>query len=306
MHIPKVSIGMPVYNGEKFIKEAIDSLLNQNFFDFELIISDNASTDNTETICRKYVSQDPRIRYIRQGKNIGPTANFEIVRSAAVGEYFMWHAADDLCEPDCLMVLAEVLEQNPHVVLAICDVKNISQGGEILFTSDLNNIRLSDVADRWFAIRYLFFRNPTSNIFFSIYGLFRTRVVRMASLNYRSLVTYLAGSEIPFLAQIALLGQIVSVPRELKIYRRHPESSFHQEKRRLTSRDRLKNFFGVSYCLMQIALRSGPYPRFKLKCGFLIIKDCIRFILVSIAIKLLPRNLFKSFTIPPSSPAVDN
>lgn len=306
MQIPTVSIGMPVYNGEKFLKKAIDSLLAQTFADFELIISDNASTDSTETICRKYVSKDARIRYIRQSKNIGPIANFEIVRSQAAGEYFMWHAADDLCEPDYLKVLTEVLEQNPRVVLAICDVKNISQDGEILFTSYLKNIRLFDVADRWFTIRYLFFRNPTSNVFFSIYGLFRTRVVRMASLNYRNLVTYLAGSEIPFLAQIALLGQIVSVPRELKIYRRHSESAFHQESQRLKTRDRLKNFFGISRCLMHIALRSDSCPKFKLKCEFLIIKDCSRFILVSIARKLLPRNLFKSHTIPQSSPSIDN
>jgi glycosyltransferase involved in cell wall biosynthesis len=291
MRFPKVSIGMPVYNGGKFLNQAIDSLLAQTFTDFELIISDNASTDSTETICRKYVTKDPRIRYIRQCKNIGPTANFEIVRSQAAGEYFMWHAADDLCEPDCLKVLTEVLEQNPRVVLAICDVKNVSQDGEILFTSFLNNIRLSDVADRWFTIRYLFFRNPTSNVFFSIYGLFRTRVVRMASLNYRNLVTYLAGSEIPFLAQIALLGQIVSVPRELKIYRRHSESCFHQESQRLKASDRFKNFFGISHCLMQIALRSGPCPRFKIKCASFILKDCGRFVLVSIARKLLSRNL---------------
>jgi glycosyltransferase involved in cell wall biosynthesis len=306
MHIPKVSIGLPVHNGEKFLNQAIESLLAQTFTDFELIISDNASTDSTETICRKYVLKDLRIRYVRQRENIGPTANFEIVRSQAAGEYFMWHAADDLCEPSCLKVLTEVLDQNPRVVLAICDVRNVSQDGEMLFTSYLDNIRLADVADRWLTIRYLFFRNPTSNVFFAIYGLFRTRVVRMASLNYRNLVTYLAGSEIPFLAQMALLGQIVSVPGELKIYRRHSESIFHQESRRISTLDRLKNFFGISRCLMQIALSSETCPRFKLKCGFFILRDCSQFTLVFIARKLLPRKLFESHTIPQSDPAIDS
>jgi len=94
-HTPKVSIGMPVYNGEKFIREALDSLLAQTFTDFELIISDNASTDATETICREYAAHDPRIRYVRQRENRGVLANFRFVLDEAVGEYFMWAAADD-------------------------------------------------------------------------------------------------------------------------------------------------------------------------------------------------------------------
>ena len=93
---PKVSIGMPVYNGEKYIREALDSLLAQTFTDFELIISDNASTDGTEAICREYAARDPRIRYVRQSENRGPTANFHFVLDEAVGEYFMWAAYDDL------------------------------------------------------------------------------------------------------------------------------------------------------------------------------------------------------------------
>lgn len=92
---PKVSIGMPVYNGEKSIREALDSLLAQTFTDFELIISDNASTDGTEAICREYVERDPRIRYVRQSENRGPIANFQFVLEEAVGEYFMWAAHDD-------------------------------------------------------------------------------------------------------------------------------------------------------------------------------------------------------------------
>jgi len=93
--LPKVSIGMPVYNGELFIREALDSLLVQTFTDFELIISDNGSKDATEAICKDYAEKDVRIRYIRQLENRGALANFEIVLNEAVGEYFMWAAADD-------------------------------------------------------------------------------------------------------------------------------------------------------------------------------------------------------------------
>lgn len=96
MHTPKVSIGMPVYNGEKFIHEALDSLIAQTFTDFELVISDNASTDETQTICETYALRDPRIRYVRQTENKGALANFQFVLNEALGEYFMWAAADDL------------------------------------------------------------------------------------------------------------------------------------------------------------------------------------------------------------------
>jgi glycosyltransferase involved in cell wall biosynthesis len=93
---PQVSIGMPVYNGAKFIREALDSLLAQTFTDFELIISDNASTDGTEAICREYAAKDVRVRYVRQAQNRGAIANFQYVLDEAVGGYFMWAAADDV------------------------------------------------------------------------------------------------------------------------------------------------------------------------------------------------------------------
>ena len=95
MSNPKISIGMPIYNGASYIDQAINSVLNQTFKDFELIISDNASTDNTENICKKYLSLDNRIHYLRQKKNIGGINNFKFVLDSSVGKYFMWLAADD-------------------------------------------------------------------------------------------------------------------------------------------------------------------------------------------------------------------
>ncbi len=93
---PRVSVGMPVYNGEKFIREALDSLLAQTFTNFEIIISDNASTDGTPIICSEYAERDSRIRYVRQAENIGIMKNFQFVLDEAIGEYFMWAAHDDL------------------------------------------------------------------------------------------------------------------------------------------------------------------------------------------------------------------
>lgn len=86
---PEVSIGMPVYNGEKFIREALDSLLAQTYTDFELIISDNASTDDTEAICQEYTAKDTRVRYVRQAENKGPAANFQFVLDKAVGVFYV-------------------------------------------------------------------------------------------------------------------------------------------------------------------------------------------------------------------------
>jgi len=97
---PRVSIGMPVFNGELSIENALDSLLGQTFLDFELIISDNFSSDGTQEICEKYAKNDKRINYFRQVENIGATANFKYVLEQASGEYFMWAAADDIRSPD--------------------------------------------------------------------------------------------------------------------------------------------------------------------------------------------------------------
>lgn len=108
---PIVSIGMPVYNGERFIREALDSLLTQTFSDFELIISDNASTDATESICRIYAEQDPRVRYIRQPENLGALPNFQFVLNEACGEYFMWAACDDMWDRNWITLLCNRLEE---------------------------------------------------------------------------------------------------------------------------------------------------------------------------------------------------
>lgn len=114
--IPKVSIGMPVFNGEQFIRKALDSVLEQSFSDFELIISDNASTDATEYICRGYAARDQRIRYVRQSTNLGAAANFKFVFGDARGEYFMWAACDDTRSPDFIELNVKYLSENQEYV----------------------------------------------------------------------------------------------------------------------------------------------------------------------------------------------
>ena len=116
--LPKVSIGMPVFNGEKFIRRALDSLLNQTLNDFELVISDNASTDGTRRICLEYAARDKRIRYYRNDVSIDAISNFNRVLYVARGKYFMWAAHDDRWESSFVACMVQSLDSNPQAVLA--------------------------------------------------------------------------------------------------------------------------------------------------------------------------------------------
>ena len=122
--VPKVSIGMPVYNGEKYIREALNSLLTQTYTDFELIISDNASTDKTEEICKEYAGRDIRIKYFRQPHNKGAFFNFNFVLKQSRGEYFMWAAHDDTRDPLFIeKIMNRFLESDKTVVAIACETQ---------------------------------------------------------------------------------------------------------------------------------------------------------------------------------------
>ncbi len=122
----RISIGMPVYNGELFIRKALDSILSQTFTDYELIISNNASTDDTSLICEEYAKKDKRIRYIKQQKNMGPLWNFNFVLQNATNEYFLWVAADDVLLPQFIEKNITVLENDKSFVGSISKVKTYS------------------------------------------------------------------------------------------------------------------------------------------------------------------------------------
>ena len=115
---PRLSIGLPVYNGENHLAESLEALLGQSYNDFELVISDNASTDGTAGICRRYEKQDLRIRYVRQPRNIGLVRNHNFVVGQAQGELFKWASHDDLYARDLLKRCVDALDENPQAVLA--------------------------------------------------------------------------------------------------------------------------------------------------------------------------------------------
>ena len=210
--IPKVSIGMPVYNGERFIRKALDSLLAQTFTDFELIISDNASTDATPEICKEYAKRDNRIRFIRQPKNMGAIWNFNFVLQEAQGEYFMWAASDDMWASNWI----EVVLDNfcGHSVISFGRVVNIWENGKIR----LVNPALS--MDGNIVLRLLKFpwvRSAKPNL---IYGLFRTNYLKQIFLSMFNFLCSLSRAEdIYILYRVLHDGTIVSDP-SVNFYKR--------------------------------------------------------------------------------------
>ena len=132
---------MPVYNGELFIERAIESILAQTFTDFELIISDNASTDSTQEICQNFSKKDNRIRIFKQEKNIGIHRNFYFLLSQAKGEYFAWTAVDDYLDKDFMEKNLKVLESDSSIVSSIgkiipYDVESLKIDSKLINTSN--------------------------------------------------------------------------------------------------------------------------------------------------------------------------
>ncbi len=214
---PRVSIGLPVFNGEDFIAETLDSILAQTYADFELIISDNGSTDSTPEICRAYVAKDRRVRYYRSDKNLGAAWNYNRVFELAVGEYFKWAAHDDVCAPTLVERCVEVLDSNPAVVLCFSWLVDIdARGNEIRIRG--STVR-SDLARPYERFRELAQFRPTYTCE-AIFGLIRARVLRKTKLirNY-------ADSDRTLLAELGLHGPFHEIPEVLFLHRQHANRS---------------------------------------------------------------------------------
>ena len=136
----KITIGIPVYNGQDFLEETIISVLQQTYTDFELFISDNDSNDNTRNICEKYLLSDSRVKYIKQASNIGPIKNFSYLINTASSDYFMWLSADDLIDTNWVENLLEISERNNSIAFGV--VQYIDNKGDLL-TSTANAKRFT-------------------------------------------------------------------------------------------------------------------------------------------------------------------
>jgi glycosyltransferase involved in cell wall biosynthesis len=174
---PRLSIGLPVYNGEKYLAGTLDSLLGQNYEDFELIISDNASTDGTAEICRRYGKQDSRIRYIAQPRNIGCIPNHNFVIKQARGELFKWASHDDLYARDLVRLCVDALDEHPQVVLAHSRSAMIDSAGTVTKLFDYRVMVDSARAPERF--RSMLFDGWDDYT----YGVMRTKVLRRTPLH---------------------------------------------------------------------------------------------------------------------------
>ncbi len=211
----RVAIGMPVYNGERFVAEALDALLAQTFTDYELIICDNASTDRTGQICRSYAAKDERIGYFRNEMNIGAAKNYRWAFELSSGQYFKWSTCDDLCGPEFLARCVEVLDQDPSVVLAYPKTKLIDERGKLISDyEDGLHIQATRASERF---RRLFQRLRLCN---ALYGLIRADLLKKTALmgNY-------IGADIALLAELTLYGKFWEIPEFLFYRRFHPGAS---------------------------------------------------------------------------------
>jgi len=139
----KLSIGLPIYNGERFLRLKINSILNQTYTDFELMISDNCSNDQTQKICEEFSKKDDRIKYYRHEKNFGAIKNFEYVLEKSNSEFFMWTAIDDILLPEFIEKNIQILEKNSQYVASISKINSYQPDDEIIQISK-NDLEYSE------------------------------------------------------------------------------------------------------------------------------------------------------------------
>jgi len=209
-HTPRLSIGLPVYNGERYLAEAVESLLAQTYQNFELIISDNASSDGTEGICRRYVAHDPRVIFIRQPRNLGCVPNHNFVLGQARGELFKWASHDDIYAPKLLQRCVEALDTHPEAVLSHTGTSIIDNAGNRV--RDIEYLLATDSPHAPERFHSVLFGTGGDDF----YGVIRTEVLRLAKphASYHH-------AERTLMAEIGLHGTFCVLPEQLYFRRDH-------------------------------------------------------------------------------------
>jgi glycosyltransferase involved in cell wall biosynthesis len=261
---PYVSVGMPVYNGERYVAQAIESILSQTFQYFELIISDNASADATEQICREYGARDRRVRYYRSDRNRGAAWNHNRVVELAKGEYFKWQCHDDYCDPTFLEKCLAVVRDDPNVVLCYPQFVRVDEEGSWLGIKSSIVIGGAEPNERF---RSIIYRRDSCE---EIYGVTRTAIIRRTAL-----IGPYSNSDDTFLAELILHGQFREIPEPLFFYRIHPAQSTSAYPSRSGRMVWFKPSLGVRFSLPFLRLFAGyislvwrsPLPRYaKIRC----------------------------------------
>lgn len=249
---PVVTIGMPVYNGEAFIRRALDSLLAMTYQNFELVVSDNASTDSTYEICLEYAARDSRVVVNRNSYNLGAVANFRHVLDKAKGHYFMWAAADDFWSPSFLAALIQELEVNPDAGVAMCAINRIHEDGR-----PLDTIRFSGRDNpnelTYFGTLCRTLSPRKYNLF--IYGLYRTELLRNAMTVFPDTL----GGDRQFICQLALATRFRYVDEILHVrtHRAAHDAKYRAEAAKLTTLIKQLRIF----CLMLVRSTIIPSRR---------------------------------------------
>lgn len=214
----RLSIGLPVYNGENYLAAAIDSLLRQSFTDFELIIGDNASTDRTAEICRVFGASDRRIRYHRNETNIGAAGNYNHTLELARGEYFKWASHDDVCHPEFLEKCVSVLETRTDIVLCHSRSQGIGARGEVkgYYGEEIAFDQPQPAQRLWQVI-------SRPHVCIAVFGVMR-RDVLLRTIRHGDWV----GADRNLLAELSLYGKIGLLPEFLFQRREHDEASIHK------------------------------------------------------------------------------
>lgn len=213
---PRVSVAIPVYNGENFLAQAIQSHLNQSYEAFELLISDNASTDSTPEICEAYARQDKRIRYFRQTKNIGAANNFSRLFELARGDYFKWSSHDDVVSPHFLTSCLERFADDPGIVLCAAREIAIDADDKVLegYMDKYPRLKNTSSISAYRRFRDMAYLNHGC---FKIFGL-----IKSSALAKTPKIAAYIGADRVLLAELALMGRFSESPEPI-YFRRHEQ-----------------------------------------------------------------------------------
>ncbi len=287
-HIPRLSIGLPVYNGEQFLRSAIESLLAQTFTDFELIISDNCSTDSTPAICQEFAARDARVHYHVNDTNIGAAGNFNSVVGRAQGYYFVWANHDDLWKPTCFERCVEALDNDGDAVVAFGRSEVIDEAGRVV-TGAVANLQLDADKPELRVKRYIDLQDclqdhdpsqPRPHQ--SITGLWTLAfgVMRKHVLLKTPLIGPYVASDTVLIEELLMHGRFVEIDEVLFFKRDHAKNStraHNQERDRTTwftgrqAGGILMPKFRVLVERLKAAFRAPAAWRAKLACAYVIL-----------------------------------
>ncbi|MGE5365421.1 MAG: glycosyltransferase family 2 protein [Bacteroidota bacterium] len=223
-YLPLVSVGLPVYNGENYVKSAIESILAQTYTNFELIISDNASTDSTQKICEEMAQKDSRIKYFRNEINIGASGNFRRVFELSAGKYFKWTGHDDVSAPGLLESLVNVLEHKEDYILCYSRTTRINEKDEVITSGYSDGLALYGNTPQK-RLGQFFHRFRSNTYCEPAFGLVRREVLAKTRL----IEGYIASDEI-MLGELAMRGRFFEVPESYFFRRIHPDAAGHKNR----------------------------------------------------------------------------